>query len=192
MHGIDNNRQNQQADISDEDLMQRLRAGDKQAFTELMFRYRRKAVNLAYRYIGDFDEAEDLTQDAFAKIYLNADHFDPHQSFSGWFYSILINGCRDKYRQTKRWLLFSKKYGLNKKEEAAYSNPDSSENIEILKSAMARMSPAKREVLALRLAEDLSYEQIAAVLGISVGTVMSRLFRAKKELVKILRQMGAL
>lgn len=180
-----------QADIADEELMVQIAAGDKQAFSTLMARYRRKAISLAYRYVGDFDEAEDMAQDSFVKVYQNASLFDRKRRFSSWFYTILINACRDRSRQMKRRSVFAKRYEEDRKLESILETDRASDNSEMLKIALAKLSPDKREILALRLADDLSYEEIAGILKVSLGTVMSRLFRAKKELEKILRNMGA-
>lgn len=180
-----------QADIADEELMVQIVAGEKQAFSTLMERYRRKAISLAYRYVGDFAEAEDLAQESFVKVYRNADQFDHKRRFSAWFYAILINACRDHNRQLKRRSIFSRRYEENRKLEPLSETDGKSDKSELLRIALARLSPEKREILTLRLADDLSYEEIAGILNINIGTVMSRLFRAKKELEKILRNMGA-
>ncbi len=180
------------AETADEELMAQIAAGDKQSFSVLMMRYRRKAISLAHRYVGDFDEAEDIAQDSFVKVYQNAGHFDRNKRFSAWFYTILINSCRDRIRHAKRRSDFSRLYEQNKKLEPANDTEKHSTNAEMLRIAMSKLPPDKREILSLRLADDLSYEEISEILKISTGTVMSRLFRAKKELEKILINMGAL
>ncbi|NLI16715.1 MAG: RNA polymerase sigma factor [candidate division Zixibacteria bacterium] len=179
--------------LADEELIVNLVGGDKYALDELMRRYRRKALSFAYRYLNDYDDAEDAAQDSFVKVYYFASRFDNRTSFSSWYYTILINCCRDKLRQKKRFGLFSKRYEQTIM-NSPQNGPDNSidERTRLLPNALARLSAGKREILALRLSQQLSYEEISKTLGISVGTVMSRLFRAKKELEKILKDMGAI
>lgn len=178
--------------VADEALVKSLADGDKQALAELMKRYRRKALNFAYRYVGNFDDAEDAAQDSFVKVYQFAGRFDNRSTFAGWFYSILINCCRDRLRQKKRFGLFTKEL----EQEMVIANPDLndelSEQAKMLHKALQKLAPDKREILTLRLSEELSYEEMSKTLGISIGTVMSRLFRAKKDLEKMLKEMGAI
>jgi RNA polymerase sigma-70 factor, ECF subfamily len=179
--------------LADEVLVMNLANGNKNALDELMRRYRRKALSFAYRYLNDFDDAEDAAQDSFVKVYHFAARFDNRTGFSSWYYTILINCCRDKLRQKKRFGLFSKK--LEKEiadcpQENVEYPPDN--KAQLLQTALQKLSSEKREILLLRLSQQLSYEEMAKSLGISIGTVMSRLFRAKKELEKILKEMGAI
>lgn len=178
--------------LTDEALVMNLAGGEKQALSVLMQRYRRKALSFAYRYLGDFDDAEDAAQDSFVKVYHFAGRFDNRSTFSGWFYSILINCCRDRLRQRKRFGLFTKRL----EQETVTANPgpeyELRDQAKMLQMALQKLAPDKREILTLRLSQELSYEEMAKTLGISIGTVMSRLFRAKKELEKMLKEMGAI
>jgi RNA polymerase sigma-70 factor (ECF subfamily) len=179
--------------LVDEVLVVNLANGDKYALDELMRRYRRKALSFAYRYLNDFDDAEDAAQDSFVKVYHFAGRFDNRTGFSSWYYTILINCCRDKLRQRKRFGLFSKKLEQEIANSALEdSNDSSAEKSRLLQAALQKLSPDKREILSLRLSQQLSYEEMSKMLGISIGTVMSRLFRAKKELEKILKETGAI
>lgn len=179
--------------LADEVLVMNLAHGDKYALDELMRRYRRKALSFAYRYLNNFDDAEDAAQDSFVKVYHFAGKFDNRTGFSGWYYTILINCCRDKLRQKKRFGLFSKKL---EREITDYPqdvlDENSDDKLKLLQTALQKLSSDKREILSLRLSQQLSYEEMSKSLGVSIGTVMSRLFRAKKELEKILKQMGAI
>jgi RNA polymerase sigma-70 factor, ECF subfamily len=178
--------------LTDEVLILNLAGGDKRALDEIMNRYRRKALSYAYRYLGNFDDAEDAAQDSFVKVYHFAGRFDNRSSFAGWFYSILINCCRDRLRQKKRFGLFTKRF----EKEMPSANPgpeyELGEQAKALQVALQKLSPDKREILTLRLSHEQSYEDMSKTLGISIGTVMSRLFRAKKELEKLLMEMGAI
>ncbi len=179
--------------LADEVLVMNLANGDKYALDELMRRYRRKALSFAYRYLNDFDDAEDAAQDSFVKVYHFAARFDNRTGFSSWYYTILINCCRDKLRQRKRFGLFSKKLEQEIADSPQENSNDlSAEKSKLLQAALQKLSPDKREILSLRLSQQLSYEEMSKMLGISIGTVMSRLFRAKKELEKILKETGAI
>ena len=174
----------------DNQLMVKLAGGDKRALVELMKRYRVKAINFSYRYLGDFDDAEDAAQDCFVKVYYNCQRFDPGKSFTSWFYTILVNCCRDRIRNRNLFFDMIERFKIHKTLDDSQAENSQSENAELLKNALLKLPPSKREIITLRFAEDMSYQEIAETLGISQGTVMSRLFRAKKELEKILKNMG--
>jgi len=164
--------------------------GNKQALTELMKRYRVKAINFSYRYLGDFDNAEDAAQDCFIKIYYNRKRFDPDKPFSPWFYTILVNCCRDRLRRKNLFVDFIERYKVKQNIDKTPSISDDNDLAEYFNKALMKLAPAKREIITLRFTQDMSYQEIAETLGINQGTVMSRLFRAKKELEKILTNMG--
>jgi RNA polymerase sigma-70 factor (ECF subfamily) len=172
---------------TDRQLLERLIHGDKSAFTEIMNRYRSRALNFAYRYLGDFDEAEDAAQDCFVKIYHNRHRFDITKEFEPWFYQILANCCRDRIRKRSRFADFLERFKAEKQSVGYAPEAEMKLNPELFIDALQKLAPAKREIIVLRFSEDLSYEEIAKALGISVGTVMSRLHRAKKDLEKILK-----
>lgn len=180
----------QDSKCDDLELIERVAAGDKQAFSEIMKRYRFKALNFAFRYLGDFDDAEDITQDCFVKIYFNSARFDKSQPFAPWFYRILVNCCRDRLRQKARFANFLERFKLSSQTDDVSLSYNQGEYVGLVEKALLKLSPSKREIIALRFNRDLSYQEIAEALGISEGTVMSRLYRAKKELKKILKVMG--
>ena len=181
---------NQTGSRDENKLFEEFAAGDKQAFSEIMKKYRNKSLNFAYRYLGDFDEAEDAAQDCFVKIYFNCRRFDPSRPFDPWFFSILTNCCRDRLRHRNRFTRFIERLrsvaGIEGSPEDIYRE----DNSYILNKAIQKLSPSIREIIAFRFSQDLSYQEIAETLKISQGTVMSRLFRAKRDLEKILMGMG--
>ncbi|MCD6162359.1 MAG: RNA polymerase sigma factor [candidate division Zixibacteria bacterium] len=176
--------------LSDNELMEKLTGGDKSALTELMKRYQVKALNYAYRYLGDFDDCEDAAQDCFVKIYANRQRFDKGRPFAPWFYTILTNCCRDRLRHRSGFADLVERFTTHKSLNESETENSHSDTMELFNNALMKLPPAKREILTLRFTEDLSYQEIAETLGISQGTVMSRLFRARKELEKILKTMG--
>lgn len=184
--------QRQDSECPDRELIGKVKTGDKQAFSELMKKYRSKALNFAFRYLGDFNDAEDVTQDCFVKIYFNRARIDKNRPFAPWFYRILVNCCRDRLRQKGRFASFLERFRLSRQVDDIPTSYDynQSEYAKILEKALSKLSASKCEVIALRFNQDLSYQEISEILGISMGTVMSRLFRAKKELKKTLKSMG--
>jgi len=176
--------------FTDSQLMEMLADGEKKALAELMKRYRTKALNYAYRFLGDFDEAEDAAQECFVKVYYNRQRFDTQMPFAPWFYKILSNSCRDRIRKRSIFTDFLERFKIQQKIDSETAEQNNFANPDIFNKALMKLPPSKREIITLRFTEDLSYEEIAGVLGISIGTVMSRLFRAKKELEKILLMMG--
>lgn len=181
---------------AEKELFDKFLAGDHQAFASILKRYRGKALNFAYRFLGDMDDAEDAAQDCFIKIYRSRDNFDPERPFEPWLYRILTNCCRDRMRHQSRFADFMDRL----KVEHDLDSSDKSDKLsfehnpgnyaEILAAALQRLSTEKREIITLRFDQDLSYDDIAGALGVSQGTVMSRLFRAKKDLERILKNMG--
>ncbi|MCP4580184.1 MAG: RNA polymerase sigma factor [candidate division Zixibacteria bacterium] len=170
--------------------MEKFASGDKKVFSAIMKKFRNKSLNFAYRYLGDFDEAEDATQDCFVKIYFNCHKFDPSRPFEPWFYSVLANCCRDRLRRRNRFADFIERLKLSRSWESSPDTTIDRDYAGLFNKALQRLTPAKREIIALRFTQDMSYQEIAGALGISQGTVMSRLFRAKKDLENILKGMG--
>jgi len=174
-----------------QELLKRLAEGDQQAFTEIIKKYRNKALNFAYRYLGNLEEAEDAAQDCFVRIYSHSAYFDSERRFEPWFYQILANCCRDRIRKKRRFTVLLDRLKFDKENNAVETGClQASTEISQFAQALQQLSPSRREILILRFDEDLSYEEIAQTLGISIGTVMSRLHRAKKDLAKALKNMG--
>ena len=155
-----------------------------------MKKYRNKALNFAYRYLGDISEAEDAAQDCFVKIYFNRRRFDTDRDFEPWFYRILTNVCRDSLRKKSRFADFVDRFKQEKISEPKVPPVELKAEPTLFTQALQKLSRAKREIIVLRFTEDLSYEEIGKALDISPGTVMSRLHRAKKDLEKIIKTMG--
>jgi len=175
-----------------EELLKNFAAGDKRAFSEIMKKYRHKALNFAYRFLGDMDEAEDAAQDCFVKMYFNHKKYELSRPFEPWFYSILANCCRDRIRRQTRFAIFAERFKMQAATSESRTGTIAEDYSRIFAQAMQKLAPDKREIIALRFTQDLSYQEIAEALGINQGTVMSRLFRAKKDLEKILKGMGVI
>jgi len=179
--------------LRDEELVARSQKGDIDAFEELVNRYERKIYTVAYRIIGNPDDASDLTQEAFLKAFQGIRNFRGEASFQTWVSRIVTNVCRDelrkRYRKPVDWL--EEKITLEEGEVTRQvpSNEPGPEEIyekkelqERLQELIATLSPEFRLALVLRDIQGFSYEEIAEQLDCSLGTVKSRINRARNYL----------
>jgi len=180
------------AQREDDELVRRLRAGDEAAYEDLLSRFQQPAYNLAYRLLNDPGDASDVVQEVFLKVFRNVGHFRRQSSLKTWIYRITVNEAHNQ----RRWFFRhrSREVGLDDEPEHNHTRnvPDSErspfdctfdrEKHELIESALARINPLFREVVVLRDVEDLSYEEIAEVLQISLGTVKSRILRGREAL----------
>lgn len=181
-------------------LIELCKKGDRNAFNELVLKYQSKVVNIAYGMLSVREDAEDAAQEVFIKIYKNISSFNENSAISTWIYRITVNTCNDILRKR-----------INKKTISIYSDnddesdmaiPDSShtpeeaaEASEIHRTLLAAISGLKEEyrcVITLFDLEGMSYEEIAKIINVPVGTVKSRLSRARGQLRKSLEHMREL
>lgn len=181
-------------------LIQQVLNGDQEAFAHLVTAHEKQVYNLCLRMSGNPEDAKDLAQEAFLKAWRGLAGYQWGASFSTWLYRLTANLCIDFLRQQKRRPTVSLTVdehadGLQEL-ELPDSVPTPEEQLlgreagERLRWAMGQLEDEFRLVLALRVAEDLSYEEIARVLDLKTGTVKSRLARARKKLRIILLQSG--
>ena len=168
---------------SDEALVGRCLAGDQAAFEAIVVRYQRGLFNVALRMLGSYEDARDCTQTAFVKAYEHLDSFDVSQRFISWIYRILRNECLNTLRARRP----SEPVSL---EWAAAGVPSDSlmafERDRAVQTALLGLTADYREVILLRHFTELSYDDIAATLGIPVKTVKSRLYSARQRLGELL------
>ncbi len=181
----------QRAQRENADLVAAHLAGDPRAFPELVERYRTRLVAFVSRMIGDRDRAEDLVQEAFMRVYRHLHRFDPTKKFSTWIYTIASNLAKNELRNRSRspLVFYESRHPVGEVDhrplqfEDATSRPDDMfahrHLRELVESAVARLSPHHREVFVLRELEGRSYEEIARSIGCNLGTVKSRLNRAR-------------
>ena len=183
---------------SEEQLVRRAQQGDNGAFEELLLLHQKKVYNLCLRMSANQDDALDLSQEAFIKAWRSIGQYQFEASFSTWLFRLTSNVCIDFLRRKKRRQETSLTESYDDSDEGAeLSLPDvqplpeqqaiTNETKMELAQAMAQLAPDHREILQLRVIEDLPYEQIADILGVRVGTVKSRLARARLSLRKILK-----
>jgi RNA polymerase sigma-70 factor, ECF subfamily len=166
---------------TDEELIAQVSHSDAIAFETLVNRYRMPALRLARRFDGLQNEAEDLVEEAFLRVYLRAHQYDPEAApFKTWFFSILKNLCRNAARRNR-----SHSFVEFPEDAPAIDDQDRAlarkEWVATLVTAIAKLPPNQREALLLRC-EGSSYAEIAAALGVSVKSVDSLLARAKRTL----------
>ena len=176
----------------DNELIGRLRAGDESAYEQLLLRFQQPVYNLAFRLLNNPGDSSDVVQEVFLKVFRNVSHFRHQSSLKTWIYRITVNEAHNQ----RRWFFRhrSREVGLDDEPEQSRTRnvPDSErspfdctfdrEKHELIENALARINPLFREVVVLRDVEDLSYEEIAEVLQISLGTVKSRILRGREAL----------
>lgn len=190
-----------EADPAEPELVRRCRNGDASAYEPLVRSHQGWALSYAGAMLGGGDAA-DAVQDAFVRAYRNLDDLDPDRPFGPWFRAILRNRCLDELRSARsrrevsRDARRSEGRGRRVRGSRGARQPDGPERVEreelgrIVHSALEELSPEKRTVLVLREMEDMSYDRIAEQLGLSNGTVSSRLHHAREALRDVLEERG--
>jgi len=179
----------------DLDLINRFKDGDTSAFEEIVFKYQDRIYNLCRHMLQNAHDAEDAAQDVFVKAYQNLNRFKPEASLLTWLYRIAINTCIDYRRKPFFESLFktSKEGDVFAVDQLADSpSPErlyeSKQISHAIQLALGRLSEKLRTVIVLKEIEGLSYEEIAAILKVSIGTVKSRISRAREELKMLLKE----
>jgi RNA polymerase sigma-70 factor (ECF subfamily) len=178
----------------DLDLINRFKGGDASAFEEIILKYQDRIYNICRYMLGNAYDAEDAAQDVFLKAYQNLNKFKPDSSLYTWLYRIAVNTCIDYRRKPFFESLFKKsKEGDvfvvdqpsdSPSPERLYGSKEIGNAIQL---ALGRLSEKLRTVIVLKEIEGLSYEEIAEVLDVSIGTVKSRISRAREELKELLK-----
>jgi RNA polymerase sigma-70 factor (ECF subfamily) len=186
--------------VSELDLVRRCQAGDTEAFDELVTRYRTRVFGMIYNMVHSEQDAWDLAQDTFVKAWKSIERFRGHSSFYTWIYRIVMNVTIDWLRKKKvkgGGPEFDDAVQLKEIDPASKTVPKADalpyqtmERGEIrarIESAIAQLSPEHRAVILMKEIEEMQYHEIAETLGCSIGTVMSRLFYARKKLQNLLK-----
>jgi RNA polymerase sigma-70 factor (ECF subfamily) len=183
------------ADPELETLIHGCLQGDQQAWSEIVRRYRRKVFNVAYKFVGRHEEAEDLTQDIFLKIYRSLGTFDRRANFQTWLISVSRNLCIDHYRSVRK-----ERQTISRDADPGSLNPVSNDpgpiaaleqrdRVALLREGLAKLPPALRTAVLMRDIQEMSYQAIADALGLPEGTVKSRINRGRTELARQLARM---
>ena len=186
-------------DADDRQLVEQARQGDQAAFRTLVERHQRKIHALALTMLKDPDAARDVVQDAFIKAYRSLGAFEGNSGFYTWLYRIAVNLCIDRQRRAKRFAHHEFDDGIAHEDEGGFEvsphrlgfDPARAltdrEIRDRVTAALAQLSPIHRTVILLREVEGLSYKEIAEAMEVSQGTIMSRLFHARRRMQEILR-----
>ncbi len=178
---------------SEQILLERSKAGDIAAFEMLVEAYQKKIFNLAFRMIGNYDDAGDLAQEALIRVYKSIAGFKEQSSFSTWIYRITTNVCLDEIRKRKNKKVLSLDEEIHVEDGEMQRQIESDDPLpeevfereelrQIVGDAIASLPEEQRTVLTLRDLQGLSYEEIADILDCPGGTVKSRINRARQAL----------
>jgi RNA polymerase sigma-70 factor (ECF subfamily) len=189
-----------QADVSELDLVKRCQAGQTEAFDELVARYRTRIFAMIYNMVHNEQDAWDLAQDSFVKAWKSIKRFRGKSSFYTWMYRIVMNVTIDWLRKKQvkgAGVEFDDAIQLREVNPASKTLPKAEplpyermERTEVrmrIDNAIAQLSPEHRAVILMKETEGMQYHEIAEALGCSIGTVMSRLFYARKKLQNLLK-----
>ncbi len=189
-----------QVDVSELDLVKQCQAGNTEAFDQLVTRYRTRVFAMIYNMVHNEQDAWDLAQDSFVKAWKSIGRFRGRSSFYTWIYRIVMNVTIDWLRKKQvkgAGAEFNDAIQLREIEPASRTVPKADplphermEQSEIrarIDNAIAQLSPEHRAVILMKEIEEMQYHEIAEALGCSIGTVMSRLFYARKKLQNLLK-----
>ncbi|GIU81547.1 MAG: sigma-70 family RNA polymerase sigma factor [Acidobacteria bacterium] len=180
-------------ELSDAELVEMAIAGDENSFEEIVRRYQRSIASYVYKMIGDYETSLDITQEVFIKVYNNLTSYSSDYKFSTWIYKIAHNATIDYLRRNYKdqetdsetsFLTLESRLPTPERESEA------KECLEEIKAVIECLPPSYRELILLRHSHDLSYEEIAEVTSLPIGTVKNRLFRARAEMKKLLSKRG--
>jgi len=171
-------------------LIERCLKGDQRAWDEIVRLYWRKVFNVAYKFVGRQDEAEDLAQDIFLKLFKSLKTFDRRANFSTWLISVSRNLCIDHYRSMRREhdVVTHDVDVVSLARPSALDSPqvalERRDRVALLRAALDKLAPSLRTAVMLRDIQELSYQEIAERLGVPEGTVKSRINRGRTELAR--------
>ena len=175
----------------DAELVEQCLAGDRGAFDTLVERHRRQVYQVCYRFVGNHEDASDLAQDAFLRAYRALGTFKGHSAFSTWLYRVAVNVCLNRV-STKPPV--TEPIERREHQDVRGELPDREvlrqEQAATVRAAIARLPRKQRATMILRLYHELPHEQIAAILGSSVGAVKANFFHALANLKKLLQETG--
>jgi len=181
------------------ELVRRARENDPEAVDQLVRRYQKKVYQIAYQMSGsDPEEARDCTQEALIQVFRNLGRFEGRSRFSTWLYRVVVNTCLDARRRRRRWLrmIFTRRPGIQDDADAdtildnlpapedgmdPVSNVSGEELKNDVADALRRLSEKQRTVFQLKVFQEMTIPEIAAVTGMAEGTVKSHLFRATQS-----------
>ena len=176
----------------DDSELQLIRAtgkDDHEAFEHLVKRYQNPLLNFVYRYVGNRQTAEDLTQEVFLQVYRAAARFEPKARVSTWVFKIAYNLCMNEMKRRKRLASYELELHMRGEQSLTSLSPDAVEQFglkQFMMKTLTQLPEKQRAALLLRVTEEFSYQEISDVLGVSRASVESLLFRARERLRQLL------
>ena len=178
-----------------DEIIERCLHGDQAAWEQIVRLYWRKVFNVAYKFVGRHDMAEDLTQDVFLKLYKSLNTFDRRANFQTWLISVSRNLCIDHYRSVRK-----ERETVNQDVDASELSPISTDTpadrqleqrdrVVLLRQALDKLAPTLRSAVMLRDIHELTYQEIADQLHLPEGTVKSRINRGRTELARQIQKL---
>lgn len=184
--------------VADADILAEVMAGDVQAFEKIVERHKNRLFNFVYRFVGDRETAEDIVQETFLRAFRRHKDYKAIANFSTWLFTIAGNLAKSELRRRKRWRFFSLNW--DEESETGFDLPDetrrpdtvaeTSMTDELIQKAIESLPFNYRRVIVLRDVEGMSYQEISRVVGRPVGTVKSRVNRARLRLQRRLKMEG--
>lgn len=183
-------------ELTDEELIKRFQeTNDLEAYQILVKRYKDPLMNFVYRFVGDRDVCSDIVQDTMIKFYLNKDSYREFAKFSTWIYTIAGNLAKNELKRRRRRSILSLTNSDEDKqiqvEDKSFLPPDriadSQIKNDIIQKALMKIKTVYRQMVILRDIQGLSYEEIAEITNVSLGTVKSRINRGRNQLQKLLK-----
>ena len=165
------------------------RRGEREAFDRLVLRYQRDVYRLCYRFVNNHEDANDLAQEVFLRAWRAIPRFRGQSSFSTWLYRIAVNACLN-FRALRRPATQELPEALPDPVPGAEARLESDDEARRVRTAVARLPEKQRATLILKVYHDLTHEQVAGILGSSVGTVKANLFHALGNLRRLVGQEG--
>jgi RNA polymerase sigma-70 factor, ECF subfamily len=173
-----------------DDIIQRCLSGDQAAWESIVRLHWRKVFNIAYKFVGKHDEAEDLTQDVFLKIFKSLNTFDRRANFQTWLISVSRNLCIDHYRSVRK-----ERETMNRDVNpddltpvsptaSPYAQIEQRDRVTLLRQALDKLAPTLRSAVMMRDIQEMTYQEIADALALPEGTVKSRINRGRTELAR--------
>jgi RNA polymerase sigma-70 factor (ECF subfamily) len=183
-------RRRELSDLSDEDLIFLFQDGEMLAFDEIVGRYKDPLMNFVYRFLSDATESEDVVQETFLRVFRNKKAYKKIAKFSTWIYTIAGNLAKTELRKRKKRNIYSlSEIGFEDKDYEILDDSQSPEKKtntrmydDIIQREIQQLSPKFREVIILRDIQELSYEEISKIIDVPLGTVKSRVNRARLRL----------
>jgi len=181
--------------LASDEIIERCLNGDQAAWETIVRLYWRKVFNVAYKFVGKHDEAEDLTQDIFLRVFKSLDTFDRRANFQTWLISVSRNLCIDHYRSVRKERetidrdIDANELSPPSADQGPFAALEQRDRVELLRRALSSLPRTLRTAVVMRDIQELSYQEIADRLRLPEGTVKSRINRGRTELARQIRKL---